>query len=390
MLADPGSRVIGAFRMIDPDNTENNVPLYGRKNVAYPGYFVVDPSGVIVERFVDDRYDDRRTGSSIVATMFPELLEARGTPIVAPHLQIALGQTDSDVTLGSHVRLLVDLALPPNMHVYAPGVEGYRPVELAIDPSPWFAAALPSFPPSKTLRLEAIRETVPVFERQARITVDVVVADTFELMRTIARAPDRRQAVAVVGRLKYQACDDAVCYAPAEAALKWDIGIRLPDQVRITSGPPSDANAALVLSAVGDAHWRDIPSSAGVVRTFVAGGDDGRRPAVVFVHPDAGLSQWARAAAAALSTEGFRVFAPDLSSGSAVDLADVHSRLDAVLDAATAGSSAPVSVIGFSWGGTEARAFAARQPRLAKVIVFDDQPLSDDAWRQMLASLRSR
>ena len=65
MLADPGSILIRKFRMVDPDNTENNVPAYGARNTAYPGYFVVNPAGVVTERFVDGRYDDRRTGNAM-------------------------------------------------------------------------------------------------------------------------------------------------------------------------------------------------------------------------------------------------------------------------------------------------------------------------------------
>jgi carboxymethylenebutenolidase len=399
LLADPGSNLIRRFRMIDPDNTENNVPSYGMKDAAYPGYFVVNPSGVIVERFVDERYDDRRTGNDVVATMFPELIENRGRPIAAPHIQVTLGQTDSRVTLGAHLRLLVGLTLPRGMHVYAPGVQGYRPVELTLDSSSWFTAKAPQFPRSKTLTLKAIHETVPVFEKQADITVDIVVANTTALMRTIAGAQYAPQAVAVTGHLKYQACDDTVCYLPAEVPVTWTIEVGMPDRTRVTSGPPSDATASLVLAAVADAGWRDIPTPAGVVRTWVAGAGDDRRPAILFVHPGAGLNPWARAAAAALSTEGFRVFAPDLLSGkgpggggwesmrdfqtasaavSALDRTEIQTRLDGVLDAALAAPSARAAIVGFSWGGTEAFAYAARQPRLAGAVIFYGLPPTPD------------
>ncbi len=233
LLADPGSRLIRQFRMVDPDNTENNVPSDGSKDVAYPGYFVVNPAGLITERFVDERYDDRRTGNSVVATMFPELLETSGAPIAAPHIQFKLGQTDSRVTLGTHVRLLVDLDLPRNMHVYAPGVDGYRPVELRFDASTWYKSQPPRFPPARMLHLKAIRETVPVYENDARITIDVVFANTSALMKILAQAPNTRQQLDVTGHLRYQACDDKVCYMPAEVPVKWSFDIGLPDRQRI-------------------------------------------------------------------------------------------------------------------------------------------------------------
>lgn len=69
-----------------------------------------------------------------------------------------------------------------------------------------------------------------------------------------------------------------MCYAPTEAPVSWTIDVGLPDQIRITSGPPSDATASFVLDAVAGTGWRDIPTAVGSVRTFVAGGDDVDRP----------------------------------------------------------------------------------------------------------------
>lgn len=232
MLADPESATIRRFRMIDPDNTENNVPDYAKRDVAYPGYFVVNRSGVIIERFVDPRYDDRRTGNAMVATLFPELLEGSGRPIAAPHLQVTSGQTDSVATLGSHLKLFVDLALPRGVHVYAPGVQGYRAIELTVDDSTWFKAAAPAYPRSRMLKLKPIHEIVPVYEKRARVTVDLVVANTGALMRELARTPDVPTPIAVAGRLTYQACDDKVCYTPAAVPLTWNLLVRLPDQKR--------------------------------------------------------------------------------------------------------------------------------------------------------------
>jgi hypothetical protein len=235
LLADPGSRVIRQFRMIDPDNTENNVPSYGAKDTAYPGYFVVNPSGVITERAIDGRYDDRRTANAMAAKLFPELLETRDRPIDAPHVEIALGQTDVDVALGARLQLLVDLKLPAGVHVYAPGVDGYRPVALTFDASPWFKALPPRYPSSKMLELAAIRETVPVYERDARIVTDLIIADTSALMRELAKnaAP---QTVTIAARLQYQACDEKMCYPPAEIPITWTLTVKLPDQKRIVGG----------------------------------------------------------------------------------------------------------------------------------------------------------
>ena len=232
MLSDPQSAFIRAFGMVDPDNTTDNVPTYGKRDTAYPGYFVLDRTGRIIERFIDPRYDDRRTASGLVAEMFPELLEATGRTTSTPHLSVHLGQSDIRVPLGARFRVFVDIELPERMHIYAPGVEGYRPVAIELTPSPWFKAQAPVFPRPTLLRLEAIKETVPVYHGWARLGMDVVLANTGALLKRLASAERHAEEIAITGTLSYQACDDKVCYRPDSVALKWELTAYLPDRQR--------------------------------------------------------------------------------------------------------------------------------------------------------------
>lgn len=218
--------------MIDPDNTENNVPSYGARDTAYPGYFVVNRSGVITERFIDGRYDDRRTGNAMVATLFPELLESTGRPIKAPHIEISLGQTDKSVNLGARLKLLVDMKLPAGVHVYAPGVQGYRPIALTFETSPWIKTLPSRYPAARTRLLKAIHESVPVYERDARVVTDVIVKNTSALMRELRKNPDASQPVTVTARFEYQACDEKLCYRPQTIPLTWTVLVTLPDRER--------------------------------------------------------------------------------------------------------------------------------------------------------------
>ena len=79
------------------------------------------------------------------------------------------------------------------------------------------------------LRLEAIGETVPVYEKTIRITRDLVAGQTAELKPAIG--PDG--SVSVEGVFRYQACDDKVCYAPDQAPLKWIFPVAALDSERV-------------------------------------------------------------------------------------------------------------------------------------------------------------
>jgi DsbC/DsbD-like thiol-disulfide interchange protein len=98
------------------------------------------------------------------------------------------------------------------MHVYAPGVRGYRPIAIEVDESPSLLSHETDFPKPEMLHLEAIKETVPVYHGRARILKDVTISPRF-----------REEKIAIPVRLSYQACDDRVCYPPASVKLVLEV-----------------------------------------------------------------------------------------------------------------------------------------------------------------------
>jgi carboxymethylenebutenolidase len=102
-----------------------------------------------------------------------------------------------------------------------------------------------------------------------------------------------------------------------------------------------------------------IPSP-GIPLSF---GDPGR-PLVILLHDWYGRLPWLESYAAALSSQGYRVIVPDFYSGVAtieaataevlmagLDVAGALAELDDIIQAARAGGSARVGVVGFSLGG---------------------------------------
>jgi hypothetical protein len=115
------------------------------------------------------------------------------------------------------------------MHVYAPGVSGYRAIGLAIDAMPWIAAGTASYPQSEDYHFAPLNEHVQVYRRPFRIVQDVVVE----------ASPDAQNALKDVttitlrGRLNYQACDDRICFAPQTVPLTWTVDLRQLDRERV-------------------------------------------------------------------------------------------------------------------------------------------------------------
>ncbi len=85
-----------------------------------------------------------------------------------------------------------------------------------------------TYPAAKMLRLEAIGETAPVFEGAFRLLRDVTVARD----ATVRPLLDADGKFTMEGALKYQACDDKVCYPPETVPVRWTLQVEGHDRER--------------------------------------------------------------------------------------------------------------------------------------------------------------
>lgn len=223
MLADPDSKIIRAYGVFNHEATGM------QKGFARPGYFFIDTNGVIREKFFEAKYRERLTGNSIVSKLFPELGQEAMETRDAPHLQLALEQSDRSGVPGTRITISAEVRLPPDVHVYAPGAQGYKPVQLLIDPLPDLDFKPAVYPPSKILFLPAIKEKVPVFEGTFRISMDVKINSSAGFWGSLGKDG---KTFAITGKLQYQACDKTLCYPPASVPVKWQLQVFPLDRTR--------------------------------------------------------------------------------------------------------------------------------------------------------------
>jgi AhpC/TSA family/Disulphide bond corrector protein DsbC len=223
LLSDAESKIIATYGVLNPEATGM------QKGMALPGYFYLDTSGIIRERFFESKYTDRFTANNVMAKLFPELAEEIGPKVEAPHLSVELRQSDRAVVPGSRFSLATQVDLPPDVHVYAPGVKRYKPIQLELGTSPEFEVILPIFPPSKILYLDAIKEQVPVFEGKFRITSEVKMNANPEFVKSLGA---NGKTITIAGQLHYQACDKTTCYLPTSIPVSWQLQILPLDRQR--------------------------------------------------------------------------------------------------------------------------------------------------------------
>lgn len=179
---------------------------------------------MVVEKYFEDDYSQRYTASAILAQEFGARVGAAHSTVEAKHLRISTSAGDEVVHIGQRIVLSVDVDLPPGMHVYAPGVKGYIPIDLGIGESPSFSAHDAVYPKSKTMHLKAINETLPVYTGQFRVLRDITIAKGVQ--------PGELK---VEGKFRYQACDDRECFIPETVPLKWVLRVEPLDRQRVPS-----------------------------------------------------------------------------------------------------------------------------------------------------------
>jgi DsbC/DsbD-like thiol-disulfide interchange protein len=130
------------------------------------------------------------------------------------HLTIAATASAAAAAPGAKVSLYLDITPNPGIHVYAPGAKDYLPIAVTIDPYPGVTLGALKYPKSETLMFDGDR--VPVYQK------------AFRLVEEVSLGPSLKTATSVTltGTVKYQACDDRVCFFPASARVSWTIGVR--------------------------------------------------------------------------------------------------------------------------------------------------------------------
>jgi hypothetical protein len=242
LLEDPESKIIRAYGVFNAEATGM------QKGFARPGYFFIDANGIIREKFFEAKYRERLTGNSIISKLFPELGEEVVDTVEAPHLQLALEQSDRTGVPGTRVTLAAEVRLPADVHVYAPGTQGYKPIKLVIDDTKEIELKPAVYPQSKILYLPAIKEKVPVYEGTFRISQDAKVSSTSEFWGSLGKDGKILTITGKLGEVMQESTRAALTWVRANAERygidpdffrKQDIHIHVP-----SGGIPKDGPSA--------------------------------------------------------------------------------------------------------------------------------------------------
>jgi DsbC/DsbD-like thiol-disulfide interchange protein len=145
-----------------------------------------------------------------------------GLPVFAqskpPRAEVTAVVEESKLAPGSTARLRLNVKLPADIHVQSdkPRDPFLIPTALTVRPPAGFAVERIVYPKPSDFPQAGRKEPLAVFGASFAIEVDLKVA------------ADAAGAVTVPAQLRYQACDDKVCFAPARADVQWTLNVERP------------------------------------------------------------------------------------------------------------------------------------------------------------------
>lgn len=218
LLPDPESEVIKSFAILNTLIDENDHPWYG---IPYPGTYVVDADGKIMQKFFENNLAVRAGPEQLLHTALGQPLATKneGVPQPVEEVEVSVHLDGASLTPTVQKDLVAQFRVPAGYHVYAsPAPEGSIAVDLILDDNEGLVQRSVVRPPAEPHSLAGTDETFDVYH------------DVFELRLPLTVNNASEPEITIAGELVWQSCDDQVCGIPARKRF----AITLP----VTGSPP--------------------------------------------------------------------------------------------------------------------------------------------------------
>ena len=216
MLSDPDSEVIRSFGILNATIADDDHPWYG---IPYPGVYITDSEGIIVEKFFENNFTVRPGPEQLLAAVRGEevLLEARPDPV--SEVSVDVDFVGDSLPVGISRQIVARFSLPEGMHVYGqPVPEGLVAASIELDEQvEGLVAYTPITPATRSMTLTGDGHTLEVYEGDVVLRLPVA-----QNGRAMTKDEEGRW-VSIAGRVRWQACDSEACGLPEEQTFNFRV-----------------------------------------------------------------------------------------------------------------------------------------------------------------------
>jgi hypothetical protein len=215
LLADEGSVVIERLGLLNTHVQEHHA-FYGIPprdmvvGVPYPGAFILDERGIVVDKRFHASYRERETGTGLLEAGFGKQASIHGSDVTAGDEYLTINaHLDSDTYRSmQRLRLSVDLTIASGFHVYGqPIPAGYTPLSVAVDSIDGLEVGDLEAPLPTPFRVDGLDEQFMVHAGTVRLAIPLTFTQ---------RLGDQQLGVTV----SYQLCSDTACLPPTSARME--------------------------------------------------------------------------------------------------------------------------------------------------------------------------
>jgi hypothetical protein len=171
---------------------------------------------MVVAKFFHDTYKKRDSPEILIDAALGRLVLADDVPSVSGgdeevRISASIHGGKGTIRQGILRQLVIRCELGEGIHIYGkPVPEGMIPTTVSVSAPPGLVVEDPIFPPTEILRLESMDMELPVWSG----TVDIIVPFyAIGVLASETRPLDSDTAEIEVG-IRYQACNDEVCFPP--------------------------------------------------------------------------------------------------------------------------------------------------------------------------------
>jgi hypothetical protein len=218
LLSDEGSRVIRALGLFN-EHVYAHHAVYGipqqerHWGVPYPGSFLLDEQGGVMQKRFEQSYRERETGVGVLEQGFGIKSAVHGAEarVHTEGIEIYAYLDSAMYRFFQRLWLTVEITIPPGLHVYGqPSPEGCMPLAIEVTPMAGVVIGTPKFPPPHPYHLDGLDDDLFVYE--GRVTASMPLTFTQE---------GDEQTVHVT--IRHQACSATDCLRPSTITLSLSV-----------------------------------------------------------------------------------------------------------------------------------------------------------------------
>lgn len=212
LLSDMDSAVIKKFGILNTQVEPGDAILYG---IPYPGTYITDENGVVIEKFFHDTYKRREGPELLLDSALGKVLLEHDAPNDSgtddEGIMVSATLHGGAIKQGAQRQIVVRFDLPDGLHIYGePVPDGMIPTTVTVKGPDGLVVEEVVVPPTEPLKLESLGLELPVWSGQVDIRVPIYALSS---LQSECR-PLEQDAITIDVTVRYQACDSNVCLLP--------------------------------------------------------------------------------------------------------------------------------------------------------------------------------